>query len=155
MALASGAQAATAAGPAGPATHAAAAQTAGTVEGFAQPLAAATKHRHHPTKHRHHRRTPRQVGWRLLQLMHFSPKRQFHALDELWTRESGWNVHAKNPYTGCMGIPQACPGAKMASAGPDWVNSAWTQERWGMRYIKSRYGSPRAAWSHELATGWY
>jgi hypothetical protein len=87
--------------------------------------------------------------------MHWNPRRQFPALNALWNRESGWRVHAYNPYTGATGIPQAVPGYKMATAGPDWRNNAWTQERWGLRYIRARYGSPRGAWAHSLATGWY
>ena len=50
---------------------------------------------------------------------------------------------------------RAVPGSKMASAGPDWQNSARTQIRWGLRYIRARYNSPRRAWMHERATGWY
>jgi hypothetical protein len=79
---------------------------------------------------------------------------QFSCLDSLWTRESGWSVTASNP-DGAYGIPQADPGSKMASAGPDWQTNAATQVRWGLGYIKGMYGSPCAAWSHELATGWY
>lgn len=60
-----------------------------------------------------------------------------------------------NPYTGAAGIPQAVPGSKMASAGPNWRTSARTQILWGLGYIKSRYGSPSAAWAHEAAHGWY
>ena len=54
-----------------------------------------------------------------------------------------------------QGIPQADPGRKMASAGPDWSTNAATQIRWGLRYIRGRYGSPRAAWNHEVRAGWY
>jgi hypothetical protein len=79
---------------------------------------------------------------------------QFSCLDPLWQRESGWSVTAANP-DGAYGIPQALPGAKMASAGPDWQTDAATQIRWGLDYIKSLYGSPCGAWDHELATGWY
>ncbi len=82
-------------------------------------------------------------------------KRQFRYLQLLWNAESGWNVYATNPYSGAYGIPQADPGAQMASAGPDWWSNARTQIRWGLRYIKERYGSPEAAWEHELSTGWY
>ena len=56
---------------------------------------------------------------------------------------------------GAYGIPQALPGSRMASAGPDWQTNAATQIRWGLQYIKSTYGSPCAAWDHEQATGWY
>ena len=80
---------------------------------------------------------------------------QFSCLDPLWRHESGWSVTAYNAGTGAFGIPQALPGSKMASAGPDWQTSAATQIRWGLEYIKSTYGSPCAAWDHEEATGWY
>jgi hypothetical protein len=73
----------------------------------------------------------------------------------LWAGESGWSVTASNPSTGAFGIPQALPGSKMASAGPDWQTNAVTQIRWGLGYIKDTYGSPCAAWSHEQASGWY
>ena len=75
---------------------------------------------------------------------------QFSCLQPLWNAESGWNASASNPSSGAYGIPQALPGSKMASAGPDWQTSAATQIRWGLGYIRSVYGSPCAAWSHEI-----
>ncbi|MGO9778806.1 MAG: lytic transglycosylase domain-containing protein [Streptosporangiaceae bacterium] len=83
------------------------------------------------------------------------PASQFSCLEPLWAAESGWSVTASNPSTGAYGIPQAMPGSKMASAGPNWQTSAETQIRWGLGYIKSRYGSPCVAWNHEEAYGWY
>ncbi|HEY7012572.1 MAG TPA: lytic transglycosylase domain-containing protein [Streptosporangiaceae bacterium] len=80
---------------------------------------------------------------------------QFSCLVSLWNVESGWNVTASNPSSGAYGIPQALPGSKMASAGADWQTNAATQIRWGLGYIKSVYGSPCGAWSHEQADGWY
>jgi len=80
---------------------------------------------------------------------------QFSCLNALWNRESGWNLHASNPSSGAYGIPQALPGSKMATAGPDWRNSASTQIRWGLDYIADRYGTPCGAWGHSEATGWY
>jgi hypothetical protein len=80
---------------------------------------------------------------------------QFSCLEPLWEHESGWNPSAANPSTGAYGIPQASPGSKMASAGPDWKTNASTQIKWGLGYIKGTYGSPCAAWSHEQADGWY
>jgi hypothetical protein len=80
---------------------------------------------------------------------------QFSCLVSLWNAESGWNPTAENPNSGAYGIPQALPGSKMASAGPDWQTNPATQILWGLRYIQSTYGSPCAAWSHEEATGWY
>jgi hypothetical protein len=63
-------------------------------------------------------------------------------------------VTAANP-NGAYGIPQALPGSKMGSAGPDWQTDATTQITWGLGYIKARYGSPCGAWAHSQATGWY
>jgi hypothetical protein len=39
------------------------------------------------------------------------------------------------------GIPQATPGYKMRSAGPDWRTNPETQLRWMIAYCKARYGS--------------
>ena len=80
---------------------------------------------------------------------------QFSCLDPLWNLESGWNVYASNPSSGAYGIPQALPGSKMASAGPDWQSDAATQIRWGLGYIQAMYGSPCGAWAHEQADGSY
>ncbi|GLZ76367.1 hypothetical protein Afil01_11740 [Actinorhabdospora filicis] len=80
---------------------------------------------------------------------------QWSCLNTLWDHESGWNVHAENPSSGAYGIPQALPGSKMASAGGDWQNSAATQVKWGLGYIKGRYGSPCGAWGYWQSNGWY
>jgi hypothetical protein len=105
---------------------------------------------------RHRLGRNREIAWRMMShRFGWRPKYQFRSLNKLWDRESGWNVHASNPYSGAYGIPQAVPGSKMATAGPDWLNSARTQIRWGLRYIRSRYGKPRRAWAHECAYGWY
>ena len=97
--------------------------------------------------------TPQQIAAGMLGSYGWSSS-QFGCLVSLWNVESGWNVYASNP-SGAYGIPQALPGSKMASAGPDWQSNAATQIRWGLGYIKSLYGSPCGAWSHEQATGWY
>jgi hypothetical protein len=80
---------------------------------------------------------------------------QFGCLDSLWTRESGWNVHADNPSSSAYGIPQALPGSKMSSAGADWATNPVTQIRWGLGYIQDRYGSPCSAWGHSESQGFY
>ena len=80
---------------------------------------------------------------------------QFSCLEALWNRESGWNHLAQNPSSGAYGIPQALPGSKMASAGSDWQTNPYTQVRWGVSYIKSRYGTPCNAWAHSQSVGWY
>jgi hypothetical protein len=78
----------------------------------------------------------------------------FSCVDQIWTQESGWNVHAANP-SGAYGIPQALPGSKMASAGPDWQNNPTTQIKWGLGYIKASYGTPCNAAAFKLSHGWY
>lgn len=79
---------------------------------------------------------------------------QFSCLVSLWNRESHWSTTAGNA-SGAYGIPQALPGSKMASAGPDWQTNATTQITWGLGYINGRYGSPCAAWAHSEASNWY
>jgi len=80
---------------------------------------------------------------------------QFSCLVALWTRESNWRVNAYNSGSGAYGIPQALPGAKMASAGPDWASNPATQITWGLNYIQGRYGSPCGAYAHSNKFGWY
>lgn len=80
---------------------------------------------------------------------------QFSCLQQMWDNESDWNVHATNPSTGAYGIPQALPGSKMASAGPNWEYDATTQIRWGLEYIASRYSTPCGAWDLWQQQGWY
>jgi len=80
---------------------------------------------------------------------------QFGCLDNIWSQESGWNIHAANPTSSAYGIPQALPGSKMASAGPNWESNAETQIRWGLGYIRDRYGSACGAWSFKSGHGWY
>lgn len=80
--------------------------------------------------------------------------RQWGCLDRLWQSESGWRVKAGHP-SRAYGIPQAYPGSKMASAGADWRTSAMTQVRWGLSYIRARFGSACNAWAHKQRWGWY
>lgn len=98
--------------------------------------------------------SPQQIAEQMLSQFGWSSS-QFSCLQPLWAQESGWNVYASNPSSGAYGIPQALPGSKMASAGPDWQSNAATQIRWGLTYIQGNYGSPCGAWSHEQADGWY
>ncbi|MDQ2750576.1 MAG: ubiquitin-like domain-containing protein [Actinomycetota bacterium] len=79
---------------------------------------------------------------------------QFACLVPMWSRESGWRVNASNP-SGAYGIPQALPGSKMASAGPNWQTDAATQITWGLGYIAGRYVDPCGAWAFWQAHNWY
>ena len=98
--------------------------------------------------------SPRQVARAMLGQFGWSGS-EFSCLEPLWGHESGWSVSASNPSSGAYGIPQALPGSRMSSAGPDWQSSAATQIKWGLDYIQSTYGSPCGAWSHEQSDGWY
>ncbi|WP_159451349.1 G5 domain-containing protein [Demequina sp. NBRC 110054] len=80
---------------------------------------------------------------------------QWQCLEALWTRESGWNQNAHNSSSGAHGIPQALPGSKMAAYGSDWATNPATQIKWGLSYVKGRYGTPCNAWNSFLSKGWY
>ena len=97
---------------------------------------------------------PREIAKALLSEFGFGQD-QFTCLDSLYTGESGWRVDADNPSSSAYGIPQALPGSKMASAGPDWATNPETQIRWGLGYIADRYGSPCGAMSFKSGHGWY
>lgn len=99
--------------------------------------------------------TPIEVG-RALAARRAWTGAQFACLITLWSRESGW-VPTKQNYagSGAYGIPQALPGSKMASAGPDWRTNAATQILWGLGYVDARYGSPCGALAWSNAYGYY
>jgi hypothetical protein len=93
------------------------------------------------------------IAYKLLASFGFSTS-QFGCLNDIWTRESGWRYNAANA-SGAYGIPQALPGSKMATYGSDWQTNPATQIKWGLNYIKSRYGSPCQAWAVWQSQGWY
>ena len=80
----------------------------------------------------------------------------FSALDQLWTKESGWDHTADNPTSNAYGIPQAMTTAHdmPQGYGPPGGDPK-VQIDWGLGYIDDRYGSTDAAWSHSQAQGWY
>jgi hypothetical protein len=97
---------------------------------------------------------PKRIAASLLSSFGFGQE-QMQCLIPMWTRESNWNRHAANPSSGAYGIPQALPGGKMAKFGDDWQTNAATQIKWGLWYVKSRYGSPCGAWSFWQRNHWY
>jgi hypothetical protein len=80
---------------------------------------------------------------------------QMGCLEQLWIKESQWNPNAHNSGSGAHGIPQSLPASKMAKFGSDYMTNPATQIRWGLDYIKGRYGNPCGAWGHSQRTGWY
>ncbi|KAL4795409.1 hypothetical protein BDV19DRAFT_389280 [Aspergillus venezuelensis] len=81
--------------------------------------------------------------------------KQFQCVDEIVQRESGWDQSATNAASGAYGLFQALPPSRMNSAGPDWRTNPRTQIKWGLDYIKSRYGTPCAALAFRRVHGWY
>ncbi|GLY80750.1 hypothetical protein [Actinoallomurus iriomotensis] len=74
----------------------------------------------------------------------------WESLVKLWNQESGWNANAVNPSSGAAGIPQALGHGHVFDLG-DYK----AQIQWGLNYIRDRYGSPNAAWAHEVSHNWY
>ena len=98
--------------------------------------------------------TAKAYAFDLLKQMDFGTD-QYSCLVKLWERESNWRVSARNSSSGAYGIPQSLPGSKMATEGADWMTNPETQIRWGVKYIKGRYGSPCGALAHSDKKGWY
>lgn len=73
------------------------------------------------------------------------------ALESLVQKESSFNAVAVNPRSGACGLFQAWPCQKMKCEFGD----ADCQVRWGIDYIKSRYGNPSNAWYFHQRNGWY
>ncbi|MEU4213074.1 transglycosylase SLT domain-containing protein [Streptomyces sp. NPDC026206] len=84
-----------------------------------------------------------------------SNEAQFQCFSKIVEHESGWKHTATNASSGAYGLVQALPGSKMASAGADWKTNPATQIKWGMDYMKDRYGSPCGAWTFWQAHNWY
>ncbi|MFT3969044.1 MAG: transglycosylase SLT domain-containing protein [Micropruina sp.] len=82
-------------------------------------------------------------------------KDEFNCVNKIFTQESEWKWNATNPTSGAYGIPQSLPANKMASAGDDWKTNPATQIKWGLKYMKERYGTPCKAWAFKRGTGWY
>ncbi len=132
------------------ATDKAAADKAATDKAAAQASAADTKKLGSPTKAAN-KETARQLA---LSLYGWGDD-QFTCYDNIIMRESLWDQFADNPTSSAYGIPQALPGNRMASEGADWKTNPATQIKWGLKYVKERYGTPCQAWSFKKAKGWY
>lgn len=99
--------------------------------------------------------SPKTIAKQIMQSKYGWGSKQFSCYNNIIMRESAWKVSADNPTSSAYGIPQALPGSKMASAGPDWRTNPATQIKWGLGYVKSRYGTPCSAWSFKSSHGWY
>jgi len=71
---------------------------------------------------------------------------QFKCFDTLITRESHWNVKAKNGSHYGLGQMKNTKYKKL---------DGFTQVDWSIRYITERYGSMCNGWRHFKAKGWH
>lgn len=79
----------------------------------------------------------------------------WQCLIKIVNHESGWNPNAVNKSSGACGLFQSLPCRKMASAGADYRTNYKTQVKWGLGYIKGRYGTPAKAWAFWQKHHWY
>ena len=98
---------------------------------------------------------PRDIAKQIMLTQYKWAEDQFSCVDKIFTQESRWKWNATNPSSGAYGIPQSLPGTKMASEGDDWKTNPATQIKWGLKYIKQRYGTPCQAWAFKRGAGWY
>lgn len=92
---------------------------------------------------------------RYMKLKYGWGKQQYEAVKFIFEHESGWQQSAVNSSSGAYGIPQALPASKLAAFGSDWRTNPQTQIKWGLSYMKSRYGSPAKAYQFWTANHWY
>jgi hypothetical protein len=79
------------------------------------------------------------------------PQAEWHYVDYIVTKESGWNPLAVNKSSGACSLAQALPCGKIGS---DWRNPV-TALRWQYNYVLARYGSYAKAYSFWVANQWY
>jgi hypothetical protein len=96
-----------------------------------------------------------EIGKYLAQTQYNWGSSQYQCLVRLWDGESHWNYLSRNRFSGALGIAQANPPTKMLSAGADYKTNPVTQIRWGLSYIKARYGSPCNALNSHHWNGYY
>jgi transglycosylase-like protein with SLT domain len=83
----------------------------------------------------------------------WSTGQQWADLVSLWNQESGWSNTAQNPTSTAYGIAQFLD-TTWGPYGPK-TSDPVLQVTYGLEYIKDTYGSPTAAWAHEVANNWY
>ena len=98
--------------------------------------------------------TAQLIAYNMLSSFGWNPATYYSCVDNIFSRESGWRYNAYNA-SGAYGIPQALPGSKMATAGADWQTNPATQIKWGLGYMRDRYGDPCKAWAYWQAHSYY
>ena len=83
--------------------------------------------------------------------------KQYNCLVKVWEYESHWNYKSSGAGGKYLGIPQLNRGFIKGSgySVKEYKSSYSIQVRVGVKYIKSRYGTPCSARAHIKRTGWY
>lgn len=76
-------------------------------------------------------------------------EKEWSAMYKIVQNESNFNPNAVNWRSGACGLFQALPCKKMGGMELD------NQLKWGVSYIKERYGSPSRAWAFWQSHRWY
>lgn len=77
----------------------------------------------------------------------------YSAVDYIIGHESGWKPGSVSS-NGCYGLGQACPGAKLVAACPNWANDPACQLRFFSGYA-SRYGGWQGAYTFWVQAHWW
>jgi hypothetical protein len=80
---------------------------------------------------------------------------QWTDLVNLEMQEAGFRLNAQNPTSGAYGMAQFINGPSEYAQYGGNASTAAGQAAAMMNYIAQRYGSPAAAWAHEVAFNWY
>jgi hypothetical protein len=80
---------------------------------------------------------------------------QWTALYDVEMREAGFSLTAQNPSSGAYGMAQFINGPSEYAQYGGNSSTAAGQATAMVNYIAQRYGTPSAAWAHELQYGWY
>ena len=84
---------------------------------------------------------------KVLAMSEWKSQREWNALYILWMRESKWDYTADNKHSTAYGIPQ------ILDMPTD--TSFIEQIQLGIKYIKTRYGTPSNALAFHNRNGWY
>lgn len=86
------------------------------------------------------------IGW---------SSQDYEAVVNILIKESGINPNSVNKSSGACGLFQAKPCSKAIKAYPDYLTNYKSQVKWGLKYIKDRYGTPTKAWQFWQEYKWY
>lgn len=79
----------------------------------------------------------------------------YNAAVNIIIKESGFNPNSVNKSSGACGLFQAHPCKKAIKQYPDYMTNYKSQIKWGLDYIKGRYGTPTKAWNFWQQHKWY